>query len=475
MKEQKLLEQLEINDVEFHGRGVARHDGKVVFVENALPGEVVDANVFQKKKGYSFARTAVFHKRSPSRIQPFCTHFGICGGCTWQNVTYEKQLEFKRKFVQDAFIRIGKLNFPDMPAVIGCKHTKFYRNKLEFTFSNRKWLTEKPHLTSVQGERETRQHPFSEMAGLGFHKPGLFDKVVDIETCYLQPEPSNKIRLALKEFALKENIPFFDLRSQEGMLRNLIIRTSTLGEVLVIVSFFQEGEAVGKVMDFLKNNFPEVTSLNYVINPKANDSIFDQQVIAYHGAPYFTEQLGDLTFHVGPKSFFQVNVPQAKVLFDKAVEFAGLKGDEIVYDLYCGIGSISLYISKHCKKVIGVEQLEEAVEDAKKNAQLNNISNCEFHTGVDNKMLGEDFINTHGRPDVIILDPPRGGAHPRLIQSLLEIAPRKIVYVSCNPATQARDLSLLSEKYSIAKVQPVDMFPQTYHIENVVMLNRSGG
>lgn len=472
MKSSPLLEQLEISSVEFHGRGVARHNGKIVFVENALPGEIVDAKMFQKKKGYSFARTTALRKKSPDRQEPFCSHFGTCGGCTWQNVTYARQLEFKRKFVEEAFTRIGKLNFPEIPAVLGCGHTKFYRNKLEFTFSNKKWLTEKPNHVPLRKESESGQFSFSEMAGLGFHKPGLFDKVIDIETCYLQPEPSNKIRLALKGFAIKKNIPFFDLRKQEGMLRNLIIRTSTLGGVMVIVSFFQEGDAVGKVMDFLKINFPEITSLHYVINSKANDSINDLPVVNYHEAAFITERLGDLTFHIGPKSFFQVNVPQAKKLFDKAVEFTDLKGNETIYDLYCGIGSISLYLSKHCKKVIGVEMLEDAVNDAKKNARLNNIGNCEFYAGVDNKMLGEDFIHAHGLPDAIILDPPRSGAHPKLIQSLLEVDPEKIVYVSCNPATQARDLSLLSEKYSIAKIQPVDMFPQTYHIENVVLLLR---
>lgn len=461
MKGQNLLEHLEISGVEVHGRGVARYNGKVIFVENALPGEVVDAKIFQKKKGYSFARTISFHKKSPDRIEPFCSHFGTCGGCTWQNVTYEKQLEFKRQFVEDAFVRIGKLNFVEIPPVLGCPDTKFYRNKLEFTFSARRWLTHEELSRAVESG-----------PALGFHKPGLFDKVIDIETCYLQQEPSNRIRLALKNFAIRENIPFFDLRQQEGLLRNLIIRTSTLGEVLVIVSFFKEDETVSRVMEFLKTTFPEITSLNYVINRKGNDSIFDQDVINYHGAAFMRERLGDLTFYIGPKSFFQVNVPQAKVLFDKAVEFAELKGDEIVYDLYCGIGSISLYMAKHCKKVIGVEQLADAVEDAKKNALLNNITNCEFYAGVDSKMPGEDFIRAHGRPDVIILDPPRSGAHPKLIQSLLEMAPEKIIYVSCNPATQARDLALLSEKYSIAKIQPVDMFPQTYHIENVVLLMR---
>lgn len=477
MKEQKLLQELEINDVEFHGRGVARHNGKVVFVENALPGEVVNATIFQKKKGYSFARTTAFHKKSSDRLDPFCNHFGICGGCTWQNVTYEKQLEFKRKFVEDAFVRIGKLSFSEIPPVLGCSNTKFYRNKLEFTFSNRKWMTQedlhdmKTRIASSApvGFAMTDLPP---VPALGFHKPGLFDKVIDIETCYLQPEPSNKIRLALKEFALKENIPFFDLRKQEGMLRNLIVRTSTMGEALIIVSFFTNGDAVRKVMNFLKNTFPEITSLNYVINSKCNDSIHDLEVVNYHGSPFISEHLEGLKFHIGPKSFFQVNVPQAIRLFHQAVEFAALKGDETVYDLYCGIGSISLFIARHCKKVVGVEQLDEAVEDARKNAQLNNITNCEFCSGDVIKILNKDFITRHGKPAVIFIDPPRSGVHPKLVQHLLEISPEKIVYVSCNPATQARDLALLSQQYSIEKVQPVDMFPQTYHIENVVSLTR---
>ncbi|HXH17733.1 MAG TPA: 23S rRNA (uracil(1939)-C(5))-methyltransferase RlmD [Chitinophagales bacterium] len=464
MNREKLIEKLEIIDVEFHGRGVARHNGKVMFVENALPGEVVDASVFQKKKGYAFARPVTFHKTSPNRILPFCSHFGTCGGCTWQNVTYEKQLDFKRKFIEEAFVRIGKLDFPEIPPVIGCTETKFYRNKLEFTFSNRKWLTEKPDSALVQ---ETGNTP-----ALGFHKPGLFDKVVDIETCYLQPEPSNKIRLALKEFAIREKIPFFDIRTQQGVLRTLIIRTSLLHEVLVIVTFFKEDEAVKKVMEFLKTHFPEITSLNFIINPRSNDAVTDQPVITYDGAPFIRERLGELTFHIGPKSFFQVNVAQAKKLFDKAMEFAVLQGSETVYDLYCGIGSISLSVARHCKKVIGVEQSEDAVRDARNNAQLNNIVNCEFYSGDASKMVNEEFINAHGKPDVIFLDPPRSGIHPKLIQSVLQIAPEKIVYVSCHPATQARDISLLRKMYYIDKVQPVDMFPQTYHIENVVLLTR---
>jgi len=459
MKREKLLENLEISGVEFHGRGVARHNGRVIFVENALPGEIADAQVYQKKKGCLFARTVVFHKISESRIQPFCQHFGTCGGCTWQNVTYQKQLEFKRKFVEDAFTRIGKLTFPEIPPVIGCTHTKFYRNKLEFTFSNRKWLAEKPYSLS-----QSEENP-----ALGFHKPGLFDKVIDIEACHLQPEPSNKIRLALKEFAVKENIPFFDLKSHEGLLRTLIIRTSSLNEVLVIVSFFRDEPVIGKVMEFLKNSFPEITSLNYVINPRSNDAISDQPVVNYSGSPFIREQLGDFLFHIGPKSFFQVNVEQAEKLFDKAVEFAELNGSETVYDLYCGIGSISIYISRHCSEVVGIEQFADAVNDASKNAQLNNICNCEFFSGDVSKILNDDFLARHGKPDVLILDPPRSGVHPKLIQSLLQISPPKIVYVSCNPVTQARDLSLLGNNYHIAQVQPVDMFPQTYHIENVVL------
>ncbi len=464
-----LLENLEIQNVEIHGNGVARQNGKVVFVENALPGEVVDATVFQKKKGVAFARTTAIHKPSTDRRAPFCSHYGTCGGCTWQNVTYEKQLEFKRQFVDDAFRRIGKLDVAEIPQALGCGSETHYRNKLEFTFSNKRWLTEKPHPDPLHLERESGRHHFPENPGLGFHKPGLFDKVVDIDKCWLQREPSDRIKNALREFALKENIPFFDLRKQEGVLRNLIIRTSKLGETLVIVCFFKN-EYVELVMNFLKKDFPEITSLNYVINTKQNDSIFDQEVICYNGQEFIKEKLGDLYFHIGPKSFFQVNVPQAQRLFDKAVEFAELKGNGTVYDLYCGIGSISLYLSKHCKNVIGVEQLNEAVEDAKKNAALNNITNCEFYAGDVINILNNELVNTHGKPEVIFIDPPRSGAHAKLIQTLLEIEPEKIVYVSCNPVTQARDLALLADKYTITHVQPVDMFPQTYHIENVAGL-----
>lgn len=457
-----LLENLEIQNVEIHGKGVARHNGRVVFVDNALPGEVVNATIYQKKKGVQFARTTAIHQASESRQQPFCAHYGTCGGCTWQNVSYQKQLDFKRQFVDDAFRRIGKLDVTEIPQVLGCDNTTHYRNKLEFTFSNKRWLT------SEEMHNGTEFTP-----ALGFHKPGLFDKVIDVQTCWLQPEPSNKIKNGLREFALKEGIPFFDLRKQEGMLRNLIIRTTTLGETLVIVCFFQNDEAVIKqVMDFLKTSFPEITSLNYVVNTKQNDSIFDQQVICYHGADYIKENLGGLFFQIGPKSFFQVNVPQAKRLFDKAVEYGELKGSETVYDLYCGIGSISLYLAKHCKKVVGVEQLPEAIEDAKKNAALNNIANCEFFAGDVIKVLDEQFVDTHGKPEVIFIDPPRAGVHPKLIEKMLELGPEKIVYVSCNPVTQARDLALLMDRYEITHVQPVDMFPQTYHIENVVGLRR---
>lgn len=455
-----LLENLEIQSVEIHGRGVARHNGKVVFVENALPGEVVDATVFQKKKGVLFARTTALHKSSVDRRAPFCSHYGTCGGCTWQNVTYAKQLEFKRQFVEDAFRRIGKLDIAEIPQVLGCTQETHYRNKLEFTFSNKRWLTAE------------EMHNGSEFTpALGFHKPGLFDKVINVETCWLQREPSDKIKNALREFALKEHIPFFDLRKQEGVLRNLIIRTSSLGETLVIVCFFKE-EYVQPVMDFLKTNFPEITSLNYVINTKQNDSIFDQNVVCYNGKESIKEKLGSLYFHIGPKSFFQVNVQQAERLFVQAVEFAELKGNETVYDLYCGIGSISLYLAKHCKKVIGVEQLNEAVDDARKNAALNGINNCEFFAGDVIDILNNELVNTHGKPEVIFIDPPRAGVHPKLLQTLLEIEPEKIVYVSCNPVTQARDLALLAGKYAIKNVQPVDMFPQTYHIENVAGLRR---
>ncbi len=493
-----LLENLEIQSVEVHGKGVARNNGKVVFVENALPGEKVDAEVFQKKKGYAFARPVAFHQQSPERQQPFCTHFGVCGGCTWQNASYKSQLEFKRQFVVDAFQRIGKLQFPEVPAVIGCANTTYYRNKLEFTFSNKNWLTK---------EEMEEGLPFA--PALGFHKPGLFDKVVDIKECHLQREPSNKIRLALKEFAVQEGIPFFDLRKQEGFLRNLIIRTSSLGELLVIVSFFSNDlPTITKVMDFLKNRFgsgttyternhgersrtiaggqsrhpstplrvtngsgfPEITSLNYVINPKANDAINDQEVINYSGQSFIREKLGGIEFHIGPKSFFQVNVEQAKNLFDVAMEFAGLNGKELVYDLYCGIGSISLYAAGRCRKIVGIEQLEDAVKDARHNAELNGIINCEFLAGDVGKLLSEEFLSEKGKPDVIFIDPPRAGMHPKLIKTLLEVQADKIIYVSCNPATQARDLADLSHKYQITKVQPVDMFPQTYHIENVAAL-----
>ncbi|GIV34078.1 MAG: putative RNA methyltransferase [Chitinophagales bacterium] len=455
-----LLKNLEIKGVEVHGRGVARHNGKVVFVDDALPGEVVDARIYRKKKHYGFARPEAWLLTSPKRQKPFCTHFGVCGGCVWQHVAYDSQLEFKKQLVIDAFQHIGKLTLPSVPPVLACSRTTHYRNKLEFTFSDKGWLTEEELRLGI---------PFS--SALGFHKAGHFDKVIDIRQCYLQKEPSNAIRLALRNFALQQHMPFFNIRKQEGFLRNLIIRTSATDELMVIVSFFRNDRpAIEKVMDFLGNTFPQITSLYYTVNTKANDDLSDCELVLYHGNPYICEKLGQLTFHIGPKSFFQVNVEQALKLFEHALRFAGLTGRELVYDLYSGIGAISLFVAPYCNRVIGIEQLPEAVGEARHNAAVNAISNCAFYAADVAGLLSAEFVQTHGHPDVLFIDPPRAGLHPRIIKTLRELQVEKLVYVSCNPATQARDVAALSDLYAITDIQPVDMFPQTSHIENVVSL-----
>jgi 23S rRNA (uracil1939-C5)-methyltransferase len=461
-KKNIVIEQLEITGLEFQGKGVGRHNGKVVFVEGVLPGELVDLRITQNKKDFAIGQLIKFHRYAEERQQPFCQHFGLCGGCKWQNLSYEKQLQYKEGFVREALSRIGKL--PEVPVlpIIGCSEQTYFRNKLEFAFSEQRWLTD---------EERNSETTFENRNALGFHIAGWFDKVLNIEHCHLQPEPSNAIRNFVNHYANENRLSFFNIRNKHGLLRNLMLRTTTTGEVMAVFSFFENDEsAIFALLDALKQNFPSISSLNYVINHGANDIIHPYEVVCYYGKPFITEQLGDVQFKIGPKSFFQTNSKQAKVLYDVALDFAELKGDEAVYDLYTGIGSIALYVANRCKKVFGIEQIPEAITDAKENARLNNITNCEFFTGDVRDMFNNDFYNTHGAPDLVITDPPRVGMHADVVKTFLEMNIPRIVYVSCNPATQARDLQLLSDKYEILKVQPVDMFPQTYHIESVGML-----
>ena len=457
-----IIEQLAVTGVEFQGKGVARHNGKVIFVEQALPGDVVDVKLTKSKKDFATGTIVKFHERSKDRQEPFCNHFGICGGCKWQSLPYEKQLEYKWSFVHDAITKIGKLNEVPILPIIGCEQQTFFRNKLEYTFSDSSWLTQ---------EQLDSDEIFDQRNALGFHIPGRFDKVLHVEKCWLQNDLSNDIRNFAARYANENKLPFYNIRAQTGLLRNLIIRTATTGETMVVLVVKENDEAaITGIMEQLKTHFPQITSLNYVVNSGSNDIIHPYEVICYSGKPFIIEQLGDLKFKVGPKSFFQTNTQQAKKLYDIALDFAGLTGNENVYDLYTGIGSIALYAANKCKCVAAIEQIPDAIEDAKVNAELNNIANCTFYVGDVKDMFNEKFYAEHGAPDIVITDPPRVGMHGDVVKTLLNMPVPKIVYVSCNPTTQARDLQLLSEKYTIEKIQPVDMFPQTYHIESVALL-----
>ncbi len=409
-------------------------------------------------------RVVKIKKYSDIRQKPVCDYFGTCGGCKWQMLPYEKQLEVKQQQVEDQLSRIGKFDFPDIKKIIGSENSEFYRNKLEFTFSNKRWLTDDEIKTSEE---------FTHRNAVGFHVPGLFDKVVDIQKCWLQEEPSNEIRNAVREYALENSLEFFDLREHHGFLRNLIIRKSSNGELMVILSVFRDDkEDLEKLLNFLDEKFPMITSLQYVINQKANDTILDQDIKVFKGKDHIVEEMGDLKFKIGPKSFYQTNSAQAERLYKCAADFAELTGNEIVYDLYTGTGTIANYLAGKSKKVIGVELVPEAIDDAKMNSEVNGIKNTVFEVGDMKDVMSQEFFAANGKPDVVILDPPRAGLHEKVIISLLEVEPEKIVYVSCNPATQARDVTLLSEKYEVKAVQPVDMFPHTHHVENVMQLRR---
>lgn len=467
-KKDILLEQIEMIDIHETGKSVGKKDGLVVFVEGALPGDVVDVQVFRRKSSFYEGKAVAFHQYSPLRTEPFCEHFGMCGGCKWQHLKYEEQLRLKEKHVLDALARIGKIDVSGASPIMGCQQTQGHRNRLDFAFTDRRWLSTEE---MASGELLDRH-------GLGFHLPGRFEHVLDVQTCYLQPEPSNLIRRALRDFAIAQGLSFYSIKERHGFLRSLIMRNTAAGQWMVIVQFGHDHpEHIRLVMDFLKdllpaNGLPAIHSLNYVINTKGNDTFFDLDVQCYAGQPWITETIEDLQFRVRPKSFFQTNSGQVAALYRVAKEMAGLNGQQVVYDLYTGTGTIALYVAGQAKQVIGLEYVEQAVEDARDNARLNSISNATFYAGDIKDMLSEQFLQSHPLPEVVITDPPRAGMHADVVRQLLNIGPARIVYVSCNPATQARDVEMLKERYMVKAIQPVDMFPHTYHVENVMLLER---
>ena len=468
MKKKELVENIEAYDIGDEGKAVLRHDGRVVFVKGLVPGDVADIEITKTKKKFAEGKLITLKTPSPERVVPVCVHFGVCGGCSWQNLDYSAQLALKQKQVTEAFKRIAGVDAEETLPIVGSEKIYRYRNKLEFTFSSKRWLTHE----EMQDERNFGQ------PGLGFHIPGLFDKVIDLKECHLQQETSDAIRKSVRNFAVKEKMPFFDLRAQEGFLRNLMIRTAATGEVMVMVAFFKENKTMReRLLTHILKGFPQVTTLTYTINSKKNDSLADLTIETFSGGGYITEKMkrsdgSELCFRVSPQSFFQTNTAQANKLYGIAAEFAAFKGDENVFDLYTGCGTIASYIANEVKKVTGIEYVKQAVLDARTNAELNNIKNTEFLTGDMQYMLNDDFCKHHGKPDVIITDPPRNGMHPDTVNDILKLAPPKIVYISCNPSTQARDVGILAEKYSVKKMQPVDMFPHTSHVENVALLVR---
>lgn len=480
-----------MEDFAAEGRCLARWEGKVVFIERTVPGDLVDVFLFKNKKDWAEGYPLIFHELSPRRAEPFCKHFGDCGGCQWQNVPYEEQLRFKHQQVVDALERIAKVQLPDISPILGAKNDRYYRNKLEYTFGTYRYIPEKEYNSSLNPSEEKASGSLSleESAALretkiplakgegaaGFHAKGLFDKVVDIATCHLQAEPSNKVREAVRTYARANDLSFYDVRHHTGFLRNVQLRVCTTGETManVIVGEKDETKIFG-LLDYLKNEVPEVTTWVYTINTKKNDSLHDLSPVTYSGNGYVIEKLDHFRFKVGPKSFFQTNTEQAEQLYRVTREFAELTGKETVYDLYCGTGSIGIFVSDKAASIIGVEVIEAAITDAKENAALNGLDKTSFYAGDVIDICNDDFFAAHGRPDVIITDPPRAGMHPKLVNKILEMEAQVVVYVSCNPATQARDLRLLDEKYSVTKVQPVDMFPHTHHTENVVQLKLRG-
>ena len=463
--EKAVFSHIKILDAGAKGVSVAKAaDGKVIFVSNVVPGDVVDVQTFKKRKAYYEGKAVRFHEFSEYRVDPVCEHFGVCGGCKWQNMVYSQQLFYKNNEVFNNLKRIGKVDLPDFEPILGSEKQFFYRNKMEFSFSDSRWLTE--------DEIESAE-TLTERNALGFHIPKMWDKILDIRKCHLQEDPSNAIRNSVKNFAIENGLTFFNARNHTGLLRTLMIRTASTGELMVLVQFFEDDmENRNLLMEYLATTFPEITSLQYVVNEKANDTLYDQKIELYKGRDFILEEMEGLKFSINAKSFYQTNSEQAYELYKITRDFAGLTGNELVYDLYTGTGTIAQFVSKGAKKVIGVESVPEAIVDAKANAERNSITNCEFYVGDMKVVFNQDFINTHGKPDVIITDPPRDGMHKDVIDQILSIAPEKIVYVSCNSATQARDLALMDEMYQVTRVRPVDMFPQTHHVENVVLLEK---
>lgn len=461
-----ILENVFVENYAAEGKSIARQDGKVIFMQGVVPGDVVDIRLTKNKKDWAEAVVIGIKKYAADRTAPFCSHFGICGGCQWQMLPYTKQLKYKEQQVLDQLQRIAKIPLPEILPILGCEETTEYRNKLEYTFATR------PFIPSEIFEQMKLRGEMPESAGVGgFHAKGMFDKIVEIDICHLQSSPTNEIRKAVVHFCLIHNIPFYDIKNHEGWLRNMQIRMATTGEIMVNLIFgFEKKDWINGLMNFIKESFPSITTLLYTINKKRNDSIFDLEPEIFYGRGFIFEKLDDFIFKIGPKSFFQTNTKQAEKLYKLVKDFAGLIGDEIIYDLYCGTGSIGIFLSKMAKKIIGVEYIEEAVHDAVENARINSIDHATFFCGDVVDICNDAFFEKHGKPDVLITDPPRAGMHSKLSEKILEIAAPKIVYVSCNPATQARDLAILAEKYSVEKMQPVDMFPHTHHIENVVLL-----
>ncbi len=461
MNKGDIISSLEITGISADGKSVGRHDGIVVFVKEGVPGDVAEVEITYKRRRFLEGKITNLVKASEHRSEPFCEHFGTCGGCKWQHLSYEGQLKFKQDHVEENLTKISGMDLPKIKPIIGSAETQYYRNKLEYTFSNKRWLTKE----EIGSEGELDRN------GLGFHIPGMFDKILDIKNCYHQAEPSNSIRNAVKKYAAEHALTFFDIRDQHGFLRNLIIRTTSTGETMVMLQVFEPNQpAIDAIMEFLKSEFPEITSLNYIINQKKNETIFDQEVVCVSGTPYIQEKMGELTFRIGPKSFYQTNSKQAERLYEVAAEMAQLTGEETVYDLYTGTGTIANFVAGKSKKVVGVEYVPEAIEDAKVNSEINGITNTAFFAGDMKDVLNDAFVKKHGRPDVIITDPPRAGMHEDVVEALVRIRPERIVYVSCNPATQARDIELLSEAFTVEEIQPIDMFPHTQHVENVILL-----
>lgn len=458
-----VLENIKIEDVAAEGKAIARVNDKVLFTTFAVPGDVVDIQITNKRKSYLEGYVVNYREYSSLRTKPFCEHFGMCGGCKWQNLPYSEQLKFKQKQVVDQLTRIAKVDLPEISPILGSAKTTHYRNKLEFTFSESRWLSQEEIASGASFEQEP---------ALGYHIPGKFDKVFDVKNCYLQPEPSNSIRLSIKKYAIENNLPFLNLRSKDGLLRNIIVRTASTGDVMVIVVVKEFNNTVKGLLSHVKDEFPQVTSLFYVENQKVNDTINDLNLVLFHGKDHILEEMEGIKFKVGPKSFYQTNSDQAYELYKVAREFANISSEEHVYDLYTGTGTIANFVAARAKHVVGIEYVPEAIEDAKVNSEINGINNTSFFAGDIKDLLTEGFMQEQGYPDVVILDPPRAGVHPDVLEAILHANPKRIVYVSCNPSTQARDIAILDKGFSVSRIQPVDMFPHTHHVENVVLMEK---